>query len=395
MGHDFAKRLAVSCVLAAVCGVLPAVCFAEVPHLIRYQGTAVDSQNVPLEGPYTLTFRLYDAESVGTKVWEETQPDVPITQGHFSVLLGSVTPLTGVDWSQPCWLAVAVNGEELLPRQPITSVPLAIRAEAAEQLEGPLHVVGESVGIGTTSPSATLHIMGDLQVEGILQGGAVPWTRLTTFPAPCPAGQFIVAVGNTSTCASPSGTMSGAGSPSSIPKFTASTELANSVIVESGGKIGIGTANPGQQLSVAGLIESTSGGLKFPDGSVQTTAGLTSVNGQAGPSLTIQGGGSTSVSVSNNVMTVSTPTPPAPTLTCTTLAQDYSGTVEASCPSGYTAMSAICNNGLGSIIHGQSPPPPGGGNWNGWLIPNVTAATGVHCESGGTTQLHLRCCKLQ
>ena len=30
---------------------------AQVPKLIRYQGQAVDSAGVPLEGPYTLTFR--------------------------------------------------------------------------------------------------------------------------------------------------------------------------------------------------------------------------------------------------------------------------------------------------------------------------------------------------
>jgi len=37
--------------------------------------------------------------------------------------------------------------------------------------------------------------------------------------------------------------------------------------------VGIGTASPGQKLSVAGVIESTTGGIKFPDGTVQTTAG--------------------------------------------------------------------------------------------------------------------------
>lgn len=38
------------------------------------------------------------------------------------------------------------------------------------------------------------------------------------------------------------------------------------------GNVGIGTATPGQRLTVAGTVESTSGGFKFPDGSVQTTA---------------------------------------------------------------------------------------------------------------------------
>ncbi|MCC7012911.1 MAG: VCBS repeat-containing protein [Planctomycetes bacterium] len=37
-------------------------------------------------------------------------------------------------------------------------------------------------------------------------------------------------------------------------------------------KLGIGTTTPGSPLTVAGTIESTSGGVKFPDGSVQTRA---------------------------------------------------------------------------------------------------------------------------
>ena len=103
--------------------------FADLPPLIRYQGEAVDSQGVSLEGPYTLTFRLYDAQTGGTTVWEETQPSVPLAGGYFSVLLGQVTPLS-VDWSQPLWLSVQVNTDpELAPRQQITSVPLAMVAD--------------------------------------------------------------------------------------------------------------------------------------------------------------------------------------------------------------------------------------------------------------------------
>jgi hypothetical protein len=39
------------------------------------------------------------------------------------------------------------------------------------------------------------------------------------------------------------------------------------------GNVGIGTTTPTQKLSVAGIIESTTGGFKFPDGTTQTTAG--------------------------------------------------------------------------------------------------------------------------
>jgi len=40
-----------------------------------------------------------------------------------------------------------------------------------------------------------------------------------------------------------------------------------------GGNVGIGNFSPGSKLSVTGLVESTSGGFKFPDGTVQTETG--------------------------------------------------------------------------------------------------------------------------
>ena len=50
------------------------------------------------------------------------------------------------------------------------------------------------------------------------------------------------------------------------------TGLEGTGTTVSTGKIGIGVASPQQKLSVAGVIESTTGGVKFPDGTVQTTA---------------------------------------------------------------------------------------------------------------------------
>lgn len=46
------------------------------------------------------------------------------------------------------------------------------------------------------------------------------------------------------------------------------------------GNVGIGTSAPPSKLTVAGTIESTSGGVKYPDGTTQTTA---TVAGPAGP----------------------------------------------------------------------------------------------------------------
>ena len=44
------------------------------------------------------------------------------------------------------------------------------------------------------------------------------------------------------------------------------------------GKVGVGTTTPTQMLDVADTIR-TSGGIEFPDGTVQTTAGITGING--------------------------------------------------------------------------------------------------------------------
>jgi len=69
--------------------------------------------------------------------------------------------------------------------------------------------------------------------------------------------------------------LQGFGAVGQIPKFGGGDFLINSVIFESStGKIGVGTQAPGSTLSVNGQIETLSGGVKFPDGSVQTTAGV-------------------------------------------------------------------------------------------------------------------------
>jgi hypothetical protein len=40
------------------------------------------------------------------------------------------------------------------------------------------------------------------------------------------------------------------------------------------GNFGIANSTPGQKLTVAGTIESTTGGVKYPDGTTQTSAGI-------------------------------------------------------------------------------------------------------------------------
>ena len=55
-------------------------------------------------------------------------------------------------------------------------------------------------------------------------------------------------------------------------RTTTLVENRNILLSEAGGNVGIGTSTPGSPLSVVGVIYSSTGGFKFPDGTTQTTA---------------------------------------------------------------------------------------------------------------------------
>src|SRR3989338_5832469 len=114
------------------------VAYAAVPWMINYQGRLTDATGKSITGSYTMTFRLYDASTGGTEQWEEEQT-VSLAEadsGIFSVILGSVTVLSTVDFNTPMWLSVQVSGDsEMTPRQRLTATGYAMNADQLDSLD--------------------------------------------------------------------------------------------------------------------------------------------------------------------------------------------------------------------------------------------------------------------
>ncbi|MGD8628319.1 MAG: hypothetical protein PVH52_04500, partial [bacterium] len=104
---------------------------AAIPTTINYQGL-LEEDGTPVEGSESVTFRIYDAATGGSMLWEETQ-SVSFDAGVFSVLLGSTEPISPslFDGGRR-WISVSVaGGAELLPRGEIVSVGYAFRADSS------------------------------------------------------------------------------------------------------------------------------------------------------------------------------------------------------------------------------------------------------------------------
>ena len=111
-----------------------------VPQLINYQGRLTNAAGQPLSGVnVNLTFKFYSAATAGTLYLTVVQNNVAVSNGIYSVLIGSgtITPpeTTLADVFQnhtDVWMGVAVNADaEMTPRQRIGATAYAFRAGVA------------------------------------------------------------------------------------------------------------------------------------------------------------------------------------------------------------------------------------------------------------------------
>ena len=106
-----------------------------------------------------------------------------------------------------------------------------------------IDATNDRVGIGTASPGQTLSVTGTASVSGNVTLGTTGADTLTLN-------------GTAISC------------PNNL-NFDSNTLFIDAT----NNRVGIGTASPARTLAVAGVIESTTGGFRFPDGTTQTTAG--------------------------------------------------------------------------------------------------------------------------
>ncbi|MBV6642204.1 MAG: hypothetical protein KI791_15910 [Cyclobacteriaceae bacterium] len=129
---------------------------AQVPSAINFQGnlTAPGTGNAVADGSYDMDFALFDSDAGGAQLWSESQSGVPVQGGLFNVILGSVNQLEPFIFEQPVWLEIIVSGETLSPRIELAATAYSINSANTQSYESPytnIPSVGPAYIAGDTS----------------------------------------------------------------------------------------------------------------------------------------------------------------------------------------------------------------------------------------------------
>ena len=175
---------------------------------------------------------------------------------------------------------------------------------ASPTFTGSVTIVNGSLGVGMSSvPNGQMSIAGS-NTTGV---GPALWLYNTTGAYNVGAAAEIAFSTDGSTDNTPNASImvvqngiSGASADTVFDNWNGGTNV-ETMRIRSNGNVGIGTTAPAQKLSVAGTIQSTSGGIMFPDGTTQTTAAsgstvVTAGNVSAGTFGANTGGGDYSFS---------------------------------------------------------------------------------------------------
>ncbi|MDE1941102.1 MAG: four helix bundle protein, partial [Patescibacteria group bacterium] len=245
---------------------------------INYQGKLTNASNVAVaDGSYNMEFKIYNTLTGATTsaLWTEDDlvsngQGVKVTNGLFSVMLGSTTPFgNNIDWNQPLYLGVNIGGtgsspswdSEMSPRKIIGTVPAAFFAATSSTSTVALNAqalnsLGSSEFLRSDAQNATSTSSTFLS---FLQSGAGKVAEF--FGQAAESVLSLLSNGNVGIGTStPSAKLavSANNGETNTQLFTVASSTANSTTtlftVLNNGNVGIGTSSPYATLSVSGPI---------------------------------------------------------------------------------------------------------------------------------------------
>ena len=261
---------------------------------LYYAGVITDTSGKPLSGSYTIGAVVWTAATGGTKGCLTMGTTTTVLHGHFRVALDA-TCVQAIQKNPELWIEVLINGKSM-GRAKIGAVPYAIEPNSTAKWDQ-AHGWGDHATAGylkkeldptfKASPAAKVtntgmsdwsksHGWGDHAKAGYLKKEQDPVysasaaTKVTT--AKLANWDDAHGWGNHAAAGYLKNSAIGATKKDYLCKWDGA-KVVSSAVAESGGKIGIGTSVPASTLEVKGTIHSTTGGIKFPDGTVQTSTG--------------------------------------------------------------------------------------------------------------------------
>ncbi len=240
-----------------------------VPRLVQFSGVLKDVATRPVAGVSSVTFAIYAEQEGGAALWSETQNVLADTNGHYSIVLGAATsggfPVELFGTGQSRWLGVTIARHEESPRILMASVPYALKAGDAETLGGlpaSSYVTTQQLQASNARPATTY-----------IGGGS---TIVATPGAPsAPVASTNAGAPNADTAQSSGieANPTGSGTTDYIPLWTSGSNLGNSLLFQTGGKLGVGTTTPASTLDINGGEILRGGFYEYPQGTATAAMG--------------------------------------------------------------------------------------------------------------------------
>lgn len=172
-------------VMGTVMFFLCSISSADVPGMINYQGKLTTPKGGLVNDTVQMTFSVYPDTLGSPAEWTETQMEIVVKDGMFSVLLGGVNPIHAALFDGSVkFLGVQVESDpEMRPLKAMVTTGYAFRSQEADSAEyaraappmpdddwatsgDDIYRLNGNVGIGLTDPEEKLHVAGTSQMTG-------------------------------------------------------------------------------------------------------------------------------------------------------------------------------------------------------------------------------------